>query len=232
MDALALLCHLSADGTSALVRLRHAGYASLQDVLLAEDEELAQVLGASAGQIARLRLQAESLEDRVGADEEADPRPALARRAPPRPIPGPASRVTPLLCPIETEPLADDDPGADAPAEAPAREACAPRAESDPPPEESQATERFRSPFESEGEREGERRSLGPATLAGAAAAEISSDRAAEELSAPARAAAPADAWPAPPAPPPHPARRARYWMPLRPREPERPDPGPSGPFA
>ncbi len=132
MDALALLCHLSADGTSALVRLRHAGYASLQDVLLAEDEELAQVLGASARQVARLRRQAESLEDRVGADEEADPRPALARRAPPRPLPGPASRVTPLLCPIETEPLADDDQGAGAPTEAPAREACAPRADGGP----------------------------------------------------------------------------------------------------
>lgn len=110
MDALALLCHLSADGASTLVRLRHAGYSTLQDVLLADDDELAEILEVSPRQVTRLRRQAESLEDRIGDASEAERRPALSAPAPAMPVPGPATRPTPLLCKLETEPLEEESP--------------------------------------------------------------------------------------------------------------------------
>lgn len=115
MDALALLCHLSADGAGTLVRLRHAGYATLQDVLLADDDDLAEVLETGAREVARLRREAESLEDRIGDASEAEPRPALSRPAPPAPVPGPAARPTPLLCQLETEPLSEEEVAGETP---------------------------------------------------------------------------------------------------------------------
>ena len=107
MDALALLCHLSADGTTALLRLRHAGYESIQDVLLAEDDELAQVLDVPLPRVRRIRRQAESLEDRMGEGAEVEPdapSPALLRPHEPPPV-RPGTRPNPLLCRLETEPL-------------------------------------------------------------------------------------------------------------------------------
>jgi len=111
MDALALLCHLAADGTTTFARLRHAGYESLQDVLLVEDEELEQVLDLSLPLVRRMRRQAESLEDRMGeaAPDDPDPvQPPLVRpetRAAVRP----GARLTPLLCRIESESLTGDE---------------------------------------------------------------------------------------------------------------------------
>ena len=116
MDALALLCHLAADGSSSLTRLRRAGYGSLQDVLLAEDEELGEVLGDVVPDVPALRRQAEALEDRMGhaAEVEEDaPPPALTHppkaRAATRAVAG--ANLTRPPCRIEDAPVAADDPG-------------------------------------------------------------------------------------------------------------------------
>lgn len=108
MDALALLCHLSADGAGSLVRLRRAGYATLQDVLLGDEEELMEILDTGSRSVQRLLRQAEQLEDRMGeACAEPERRPALsAPVAPPRPAPG--RRPSPLVCQLEVEPLVEE----------------------------------------------------------------------------------------------------------------------------
>lgn len=108
MDALALLCHLSADGAGSLVRLRRAGYATLQDVLLGDVEELTEILDTDPRAVQRLLREAEQLEDRMGeACAEPERRPALsAPVAPPRPAPG--RRPSPLVCQLEVEPLVEE----------------------------------------------------------------------------------------------------------------------------
>ena len=126
MDALALLCHLAADGTATLTRLRHAGYGSLQDVLLAEDDELGEVIGVGSQAVRRLRREAESLEDRMGDSTEAEPSPPLSSPTPKARSPRPGERPTPLLCQLEVDPLTEDEE---------------PAAASDPEPQPEPASE-------------------------------------------------------------------------------------------
>jgi hypothetical protein len=150
MDALALLCHLSADGASTLVRLRHAGYSTLQDILLADDDELAEVLEAGPRQVTRLRRQAESLEDRIGDASEAERRPALSAPAPAPPLPRPAARPTPLLCKLETEPLSAEEGEAEPPPSSGAEPRVAERPAESAAPAPEQARKRYWMPIRRE----------------------------------------------------------------------------------
>lgn len=113
MDALALLCHLAADGSTTLGLLRRSGYRSLQDVLLADDEELAELLEVDETGVRRLRRQAERLEDRLGPVEAAEPPEGPEENEPPAGAPsvshpvgrlrGPRRPPEPRACPIEDE---------------------------------------------------------------------------------------------------------------------------------